>query len=728
MCGLVAWGRIGTRGAVAPKLIDAMLAQVSHRGPDQSEVLRDGHVALGFSRLSLVAPDAASQPLTSADGRYSLVANGEVYNYRDLERRTPGGDACRTGSDCEALLYLYAAHGPDFLRHIHGMISAIIWDRVENTLVLSRDSSGVKPLFFHVSPDRVAVGSEIKALLADDATPRTVDWSRSLAATSLHGAPLLSLDRAHTWFTDVRMVEAGASVEIDLDSGAVTTRQHWHPRRVAADTAASAGELVERYRSTLARSVGENREADAEVGLLLSGGIDSVSIAALTEPGMATFTVLSGSTAANGDAEFAQQAALHLGHCNHQILVPDAHTPTLDEWLRFLCLMETPLAGMEAYLKHLAYLGAKTVHPDLRGMMIGTGADEFTGGYAAELAQGGGWDAFTRALDSLVRETARSAGLGALHWTDRDDIFDLVAFGAVIPEAMADSYAAFVDRKFLDVEQYNTWVEDRAASGSSVEGRVPFLDRELVEIALSVPHRLRRDMLWDKAMLRAATVGVVPEGLRTRAKQPFFHGEHENHAFDIALRMLAVDDHEMIRVAFAGSPAAPFSVDSAIQLVERVAKRPSRSAVEYLLRLVNLALLDQLAREHRLGLFAAGQGLPADVELTTYDDMSARQRRSLLNDQDLDPEAVHYVVDPECEAVTPVAEGALVYVARNGEFEIVIEEDVEAWTRILTALDHPVTRKALVDLTGIDAELMGRLLGDAVAAGFVLAGIPEEDT
>jgi asparagine synthase (glutamine-hydrolysing) len=727
MCGLVAWARIGTDAAgVAPNVIEAMLRRVSHRGPDQEEILRDRHVALGFSRLSLVAPDAASQPLSSADGRYTLVANGEVYNYRELERTTPGGHACRTGSDCEILLYLYAAHGPDFLTRIHGMISTIIWDRAANKLILSRDPSGVKPLFYHVSADRVVVGSEIKALFADGATPRAVDWETSLAATSLHGTPLLTLDRAHTWFTDVRMVQAGTTVEIDLTGGEITTHQYWHPRLIEANTKASPAEFVDRYRTVLTRSVRENREADAEVGLLLSGGIDSVSVAALTEPGMATFTLLSGSTAANGDAEFAHEAALRLGHHNHQILVPDLHTPGLEEWLRFLCLMETPLAGMEAYLKYLAYVGAKTVNPNLRGMMIGTGADEFAGGYAGELAQGEGWDGFIRALESLVRATARSAGLGSLHWTDRDDIVDLVSVDAVTPASMNDAYAAFVNRKFLDVEQYNTWVEDRAASGSSVEGRVPYLDRELVELAVSVPAHLRRDLLWDKAMLRAATRGVVPERLRTREKQPFFHGAHENHAFDIAIRMLKANNYEMVRTACAGGAPIPFTVDSAVQFIARVEKRPSHSAIEYLLRLLNLALLDQLAADHALGRFDAGVPLPADVEIVTYDAMSAAQRRSLLSEQELYPDAVHYRLDEECEAVVPLGDPDLIYIARNGEFDIVIDEDVSAWTQLLPVLGAPQTRKALVDLSGLDEDDVHRLLEDGLGAGFVHAGRAED--
>jgi asparagine synthase (glutamine-hydrolysing) len=601
------------------------------------------------------------------------------------------------------------------------MIAAIIWDRAAGKLILSRDSSGIKPLFYHVSAERVAVGSEIKALFADEATPRAIDWETSLAATSLHGTPLLTPDRAHAWFTGVHMVRAGTTVEIDLTTGDVTTHQDWHPRTVVPDSTTSAAEFVERYKTALTRSVRENREADAEVGLLLSGGIDSVSIAALTEPGMATFTVLCGSTAANGDAGFAHEAAVRLGHHNHQVLVPDAHTPSLEAWLRFLCLMETPLASMEAYLKYLAYIGAKTVNPSLRGMMIGSGADEFAGGYAGELAQGDGWDGFVQATASLVRATARSAGLGAFHWTDRADILDLVSPDAMTAPGMSDPYAVFVDRKFLDVEQYNTWIEDRAASGSSVEGRAPFLDRELVELAVSVPAHLRRELLWDKNMLRAATRGIVPERLRTREKQPFFHGAHANHAFDIAIRMLKANNYEMVRTACADAKTVPFTVDSAVRFIERVERRPSHSAIDYLLRLVNLALLDQLASGCALGRFDAGVALPADVEIVTYDKLSERHRRSLLSPLELDLDAVRYSLNEECEAVAPIGDTAIIYIARNGEFDIVIDENVAAWRVLLPVLDAPQARHTLAARTGLADEVIHRLLGEGVSAGFLTA-------
>jgi asparagine synthase (glutamine-hydrolysing) len=595
------------------------------------------------------------------------------------------------------------------------MISTIIWDRAANKLILSRDPSGVKPLFYHVSADRVAVGSEIKALFADDATPRTVDWETSLAATSLHGTPLLTLDRARTWFTDVRMVQAGTTVEIDLTSGDITIHEYWHPQLIMPDTETSR---VERHRTVPTRSVRENREADAD-GLC--------SAVASTGPRLDRtrwrLTVLSGSTAANGDAEFAHEAALRLGHRNHQILVPDAHTPGLDEWLRFLCLMETPLAGMEAYLKYLAYVGAKTVNPNLRGMMIGTGADEFAGGYAGELAQGEGWDGFTRALESLVRATARSAGLGVFHWTDRDDIVDLVSCDAVTPASMNDAHAAFVIRKFLDVEQYNTWVEDRAASGSSVEGRVPFLDRELVELAISVPAHLRRELLWDKAMLRAATRGIVPERLRTREKQPFFHGVHENHAFDIAIRMLKANNYEMVRAACAGCRPMLFTADSAVQFTRGVERRPSHTAIEYPFRPVNPrpgpdgAHTRPVCRRRSRAAGRRDRHVRRDVGRSSP---IAAQRTRARSDAFTRRRGVR--------GRWSRTDAALIYIARHGEFDMVIDEDVAAWSQLLPVLGTQQTRKSLVDLTGLDDDVVYRLLSDGLGAGFVFAGHPREDS
>ena len=192
-------------------------------------------------------------------------------------------------------------------------------------------------------------------------------------------------------------------------------------------------------------------------------------------------------------------------------------------------------------------------------------------------------------------------------------------------------------------------------------------------------------------------------------------------------KVALANDYEMVRTACAGGSPVPFTVDSAVRFIARVERRPSHAPVEYLLRLVNLALLDRLAGGNSLGRFDAGAPLPSDVEIVSYDQMSAGQRHSLLSERELDPDAVHYSLDEECEAVTPIGDAGLLYIARNGEFDIVIDEDVNAWARLLPALGTAQTRKSLADLSGLDEDVVHRLLGDGLGAGFVFSGTLGED-
>ncbi|MYQ90815.1 hypothetical protein GTY20_05400 [Streptomyces sp. SID4946] len=187
MCGIAGIARLGSRtlGAGTDAVLDRLADILDHRGPDEREILRDDAVGLVFTRLALVNPEDGSQPLVSDDGSLVLVANGEVYNHRELAAALPGGARMRTGSDCEVLLHLYRHHGLDFLRDVRGMFALILWDRDRNQLVLARDRFGIKPLYYHRDDARIVLSSEIKGLFADPATP---------AASTGNG-----LSRPHCW-------------------------------------------------------------------------------------------------------------------------------------------------------------------------------------------------------------------------------------------------------------------------------------------------------------------------------------------------------------------------------------------------------------------------------------------------------------------------------------------------------------------------------------------------
>ena len=163
---------------------------VAHRGPDETVVRRDGPVGLAFTRLSLVDPEGGGQPLESADGSAVLIANGEVYNHRALAATLPPDVRLRTGSDCEVLVHLYRERGLRFFDDVHGMVSIVIWDKREQRLLLVRDRFAIKPLYWTRIGDRIAFGSEIKALLGVPGCPRALDWGRALSDQALTGQPV----------------------------------------------------------------------------------------------------------------------------------------------------------------------------------------------------------------------------------------------------------------------------------------------------------------------------------------------------------------------------------------------------------------------------------------------------------------------------------------------------------------------------------------------------------
>ncbi|MBK3569765.1 asparagine synthase (glutamine-hydrolyzing) [Streptomyces sp. MBT62] len=442
MCGLAGLARID--GSQLTPDADALLARmadvISHRGPDDRDILRQGPVGLAFTRLSLVGPDNGNQPLTSADGSLVLIANGEVYNHRELTARLPAGSV-RTASDCEVLLPLYQRHGKDFLDSVRGMYAVVLWDRRADQLVLARDRFGVKPLYYHRTAERIVFGSEIKTLFADADTPRSLDWATALAHPAMTAAPHLAAPQPVSWFQDIHLVPAGCVVRIDLSNGTTTTHRYWDFPGETPELSASDDELVEEYGRLLAESVAECATADTELGLFLSGGVDSASVAALaarhTEQ-LHTFTVLSGATYSNGDAEHAAQVARFLGLPNHQVLFDADRIPDPAEWRRLVWLTETPECGPEQFYKHELHRYAKLARPDLRGMLLGSASDEFNGGYSPDLAGGGTWQDFQAHLGDMALRGALLDRPDLAPWWERAGR-PLLRAGAV-GEALPDGW------------------------------------------------------------------------------------------------------------------------------------------------------------------------------------------------------------------------------------------------------------------------------------------------
>ncbi|WP_405527717.1 asparagine synthase (glutamine-hydrolyzing) [Streptomyces canus] len=718
MCGIACVARLDGRelGPETDSVLHEMVEILDHRGPDDRELMRDGPVGMAFTRLSLVDPAGGGQPLVSDDGSLVLIANGEVYNHRELAAGLPGDVRLRTGSDCEVLLHLYRQRGMDFLRDVRGMFGVILWDRANGQLILARDRFGVKPLYYQRDGRRIVLSSEIKGLFADPATPRGFDWARSLSVAMLPASPRFAEPDMCTWFEGVESVPAATVLRIDLRDGRTAEHRYWE-LPAEQDEDADAETLIGRYGELLEASVAECATADTELGLFLSGGIDSGAVLALAAPRLDTlhtFTALTGGTHDNGDAENAEWIARELGVPNHQVVFPRDHAPSPEEWLRLLWLTETPLCGPEAYYKHELHRFARRERPELRGMLLGAASDEFNGGYSRDVLGEGDWQSFLDGLAYLDRETRleRDPGL-ARWWTGGESLIALSAPDRGSERRGEDVYRAYVESEYRKVQQYNVWHEDRTAAGSGIEARVPFLDHRLVELVATVPDRLRSRLLWDKRILRDAMTSRMPERIVQRPKGPFFYGKGTRHAYRMLVRLLRADDHHLVERALSAPGADVFlDADAVRRRLDALGDGDTDSPqVEILLRVVNMGLLAEMAaKPPRLDDLSAGTALSSlGGPVADAGELFALRR-------DFDTGGVLRLTD---DATLLTDDAGAWFLLREGQIEYVFEDDSPVLL-VLRRLENSASLGGALEAAGADLdevrpeldELLGqRLLG-----------------
>ncbi len=698
----------------------AMSGAIAHRGPDGDSLFEDGSVGFAFRRLALVAPDSGDQPLFDGRKDVVLVANGEVYNHRELQARL-GNPTLRTRSDCEVLAHLYAERGRHFLDEVRGMIAVALWDRAHNRLVLARDRFGIKPVFFAMAGGRVVFGSEIKALFAHPAVPRQLDWQAALSNQVFTLEPRLATEPGTSWFTGVESVAPGSVVSIDLGTGAISRHQYWTLPTAAESSSMSDEDYIGEYHRLLVSAVDEATTSDTEIGLFLSGGIDSMAIAAITadlgKP-LHTFSVLTGSTLASTDAEYAHRCARHTGVSNHFLGFEPTVVPSSDEWLALLWLLETPLCTAEHFYKYHLHRFAKGVRPELRGMMLGQGSDEFNGGYSGTLSDDAeGWDDFDRSIRQLARRSAVGrAGSLATWWGGPDRLVSDRLLGQWgLP---ADPYQDYLVWRLRFVEQYQCWHEDRTAAGNGVEGRVPFFDHRLAELAASVPANRRPALFWNKRILRAGMQHLLPPEIALRPKVSFYAGSGAHYATRLIRGVLAADGGSLVERSLATDGANTFlDVDRVRDRAAALDATSDLADAEMLLRLVNLGLLEAMAEQ--LPRWSVSQILARDVAEVVVTDW----------DQDAAGLAACYRPAPNGDARPALPASVQLLRTRTDELVIVIDDELQF---NVTAADAPelhallplcegvLSIEELAGMTGLPVDVVADQLRDAIESGVCL--------
>lgn len=518
--------------------------RLSHRGPDGRGMLVAGPLALAHTRLAIVDPHARSaQPMSTADGRFVLAYNGQLHDGGALRGRLTEVN-WRTRSDTEVVLEWLARRGADGLADLRGMFALLWWDRDQQAGFLARDALGVKPMVFgRVNPEEVWFASEAKALVSASDTPTTLDPD---ALTEWVVAPSLSGART-TPFRGIDVLPAGAVMHI-APAGA-RTRQWaagWTPRHT--DVSVS----VEQHASELARALASavHRTADApeEVGLFLSGGLDSTAIAAAAPDvshawtvrfsGQDRFDYARSSIVSSDDSPFATLAARDLGLAHHWV---DVERGGLLDDIAAIAAIDDRLPAWEQQLAqhHLSRAAAAAV----RVVLVGDAADETHYGYHFLLDP----DVTGRPVGVIERLGARRRSLLlAPHLRDgRDVVADLgdryrseaAAAGLSWADADAgvDATTWLIATRWLGRLLHNGDIHTMA---SGLEARVPFADRRLVALAERVPPAMAFADGAGKQVLRRAVSAAVPDAIRWRRKSALPKDQHTDSVYRAGARRL----------------------------------------------------------------------------------------------------------------------------------------------------------------------------------------------
>lgn len=710
MCGVA--GMVRLDGAHFSPERDApvlrrLTRRIAHRGPDDEQFHFWTNVGLGFRRLSIVDPAGGQQPLFNEAGSVAVICNGEIYNHRDLRSRFGDGHRFETKSDCEVIVHLYEQMGMGLLQRLNGIFAFALLDKTNRKLYLCRDRLGVKPLFYYSDHQVLVFGSEVKAVLAHPDVPRTFDWAAALTFRDRMHYP----HPAHeitSFFRGIKHLPAGRFLEIDLTTGAVQEQVYWDAEVAGArhrGTAADREDYIRRYRDLLADSVKLQLMADVECGMFLSGGIDSVAVAffASRHRLLHSFTVLSQSTLTNGDAPFAHAASRSFDLPNHMMLYDwrDSNiSPSL--WRTILWAVEMPMAGAEQFYKYLLHSSAKQRLPGLKVMLLGSGSDEFNGGYSKAVfnsEDNPSWRTFEQVLANHERNSLlQQSGAWNCYAQVRAGETCLISDGFLAELAGVPRYESawhgYRDMYRRLLQMYQLWHEDRTSSAHGIEARVPFLDHRIVELTYSVPAELHRDLFWDKTILREAMRGIVADQFSQRPKTPFFFGEDIRYTRRLLYNMLRAENNALVEEAIeeAACAAGVVSKDALWHIFRRLPEDPEYAGVDLVLDLVNMGLLATMAKAEPAAV--SPDALPIEeVAVDEWDALSERLGVSLIRRAAaLERNCVLRFADGIRVVRGEAGDRRLVkaeeyYILRHDVLEFAIEPDIEPWIKFLREVD-----------------------------------------
>ncbi len=523
MCGLA--GLIGWPPAEADRVIRPMVRSLAHRGPDGEGVWSIDGVAFGHRRLSILdLSSAGDQPMTAHDERYSLIFNGQVYNFAALRRELAAlGHSFRSRSDTEVVLHSLIQWGPEAVKRFNGMFALAFYDTYTKTLLLARDRYGIKPLYVWQTGDRFAFASESKAFLGLPGFGVSID--RHGLSEYLNFQNFFS---DHTLFDGVRMFKAGHIAQIRLGrNGEVSTSvcdssiPFWDFNFEEPASRESDEDYLEELDRLFRQAVELQMVADVPVNAYLSGGLDTggiTAIAALNSPRLRTFTIGFDMSSAGGmeqgtdERHLAERVSYLCGTEQYEMVLKAGD---MERCMRSLIhALEEPRVGQcypNFYAARLASKYGKVV-------LSGTGGDELFAGYPWRYFRPSTAPNFEAFMNDYFGFWQRLippevAGLPLLRGAEAESFDARAAFRNVFPDrtTSAGSPVEFINQSlYFEAKTFLHGllvVDDKLSMAHSLEGRFPLLDNDLVDFAMRLPMSLKLANLQDLERVDENTPG-----------------------------------------------------------------------------------------------------------------------------------------------------------------------------------------------------------------------------
>ncbi len=562
MCGICGFTIGSLDQERAGRVLTQMRDSLAHRGPDDADNFFDEEVFLGHRRLSIIDLPGGRQPIRNEDGTVWVIFNGEIYNYRELrEDLERAGHSFYTKSDTETIVHLYEERGDDLVAGLNGMFAFVIWDRNRKSLLLARDRLGVKPLHYTLAGGSLIFASEIKAILCHPAVRRDLDLESLSKYLTFEYVPA-----PHTIFKGVKKVEPGHTIRYDLQEQRLVERKYWDVPLID-DSIGYKGE--EEYREELLQRLKESVKrrlvSDVPIGILLSGGIDSSTVAALAAQAADTpvrcFSITFDDSSFDESA-YAKKAAAFIGAELHTMRFSNQAMADILPGIQDV--LDEPLADGSILP---TYLLSRFVRDHVKVALGGDGGDELFAGYplyqALKLIRY--YNVFPTEIRALLKKLARKlpvsygdvsldfrikqflrgAGvstevmfflwLGSFLETEKNQLFTEDSrrqlgrhnpFEDVIDHIRDSNLKNDLERTLylamkLYLQDCILVKVDRASMANSLEVRSPFLDYTVVEFVAQLPmiYKLRR--LTTKYLLKKAVTGLIPKDIIHRKKKGF---------------------------------------------------------------------------------------------------------------------------------------------------------------------------------------------------------------